>query len=68
MQREEKRFLYDVVANSRNSIDVDKFDYIERDCRNCGIQTGYSYERFVSCSPAPTRFFITPCQRGFQRL
>jgi len=24
----EKRFLFDIVSNSRNSIDVDKIDYI----------------------------------------
>jgi len=29
----EKRFLFDIVSNERNSIDVDKIDYILRDCR-----------------------------------
>lgn len=29
----EKPFLFDIVNNSRNSIDVDKIDYIQRDCR-----------------------------------
>lgn len=30
---DEKSFLFDIVNNSRNSIDVDKIDYIQRDCR-----------------------------------
>jgi len=30
---DEKSFLFDIVSNSRNSIDVDKIDYIQRDCR-----------------------------------
>lgn len=29
----EKSFLFDIVSNSRNGIDVDKIDYIQRDCR-----------------------------------
>ena len=27
----EKKFLFDIVSNQRNSVDVDKFDYISRD-------------------------------------
>jgi len=30
-RRTERRFLFDVVSNSRNSVDVDKFDYLMRD-------------------------------------
>ncbi|GAQ87196.1 hypothetical protein KFL_003380010 [Klebsormidium nitens] len=46
-EHDNKRFLFDVVANVRNSIDVDKFDYIARDCRNSGVESGYSYERLI---------------------
>ena len=28
----EKEFLFEIVANKRNGIDVDKFDYFARDC------------------------------------
>ncbi|GAB2295112.1 hypothetical protein Dimus_029288 [Dionaea muscipula] len=33
----EKWFLYDIVANGRNGIDVDKFDYIVHESRACGL-------------------------------
>ncbi|KAF6743503.1 hypothetical protein DFP72DRAFT_932737, partial [Ephemerocybe angulata] len=32
----EKRYLFDIVANKRNGLDVDKFDYIQRDSRMTG--------------------------------
>ncbi|CAI7999426.1 Deoxynucleoside triphosphate triphosphohydrolase SAMHD1 [Geodia barretti] len=32
-----KRFLFEIVANKRNEIDVDKFDYFARDCHHLGI-------------------------------
>ncbi|KIK22450.1 hypothetical protein PISMIDRAFT_102360, partial [Pisolithus microcarpus 441] len=32
----EKPFLFEIVANARNGLDVDKFDYIARDCHAVG--------------------------------
>ncbi|XP_010242985.1 PREDICTED: deoxynucleoside triphosphate triphosphohydrolase SAMHD1 homolog isoform X2 [Nelumbo nucifera] len=43
----EKHFLYDIVANGRNGIDVDKFDYIARDCRACGLGCNFQFERLM---------------------
>ncbi|GAB2297354.1 hypothetical protein Dimus_031461 [Dionaea muscipula] len=43
----EKCFLYDIVANGRNSIDVDKFDYIVRDSRACGLGCNFQSERLM---------------------
>ncbi|XP_057485103.1 uncharacterized protein LOC130771502 [Actinidia eriantha] len=43
----EKRFLYDIVANGRNGIDVDKFDYICRDSRACGLGCNFQFERLL---------------------
>ncbi|KAM4610286.1 deoxynucleoside triphosphate triphosphohydrolase SAMHD1-like [Polymixia lowei] len=44
---EEKSFLYEIVANKRNGIDVDKWDYFARDCHHLGIQNTFDYRRFL---------------------
>ncbi|KAM3582569.1 hypothetical protein VKS41_005213 [Umbelopsis sp. WA50703] len=46
-QYDERAFLFDIVANKRNSVDVDKFDYIERDCYNLGIKSSYDTKRLM---------------------
>ncbi|CAO2204958.1 unnamed protein product [Urochloa humidicola] len=43
----DKHFLYDIVANGRNGIDVDKFDYIDRECRACGLGSNFQYWRLM---------------------
>lgn len=49
-EKREKPFLYDIVANARNGIDVDRLDYLARDCANVGIKSTYDYERlFQMC-------------------
>uniref|UniRef100_A0AAY4ECZ7 HD/PDEase domain-containing protein n=1 Tax=Denticeps clupeoides TaxID=299321 RepID=A0AAY4ECZ7_9TELE len=44
---EEKSFLYEIVANRRNGIDVDKWDFFARDCYHLGIQSNFEYSRFL---------------------
>ncbi|XP_072487553.1 deoxynucleoside triphosphate triphosphohydrolase SAMHD1 isoform X2 [Notamacropus eugenii] len=44
---EGKNFLYEIVANKRNGIDVDKWDYFARDCHHLGIQNNFDYKRFI---------------------
>jgi deoxynucleoside triphosphate triphosphohydrolase SAMHD1 len=43
---DERSFLYEIVANKKNSVDVDKFDYIARDCYNVGLRTSYDFDRY----------------------
>uniref|UniRef100_A0A3Q3X7A0 Deoxynucleoside triphosphate triphosphohydrolase SAMHD1 n=1 Tax=Mola mola TaxID=94237 RepID=A0A3Q3X7A0_MOLML len=44
---EDKSFLYEIVANKRNGIDVDKWDYFARDCYHLGIQNNFDYHRYL---------------------
>ncbi|XP_067651408.1 deoxynucleoside triphosphate triphosphohydrolase SAMHD1-like [Haliotis asinina] len=46
----EKRFLYEIVANKRNGIDVDKWDYFARDCHMLGIKNNFDHNRFMKFS------------------
>jgi HD superfamily phosphohydrolase len=40
-------FLYDIVANKRNGIDVDKFDYFARDCHMLGLTKSFDSTRLM---------------------
>lgn len=42
-----KTFLYDIVANKRNGIDVDKFDYFARDCHVLGLSKSFDALRLM---------------------
>ena len=33
-----------IVANKKNGIDVDKWDYFARDCHHLGITTSFDYQ------------------------
>ena len=40
--------MFDIVANKTNSLDVDKFDYLQRDSKFLGIKTvGFDYNRII---------------------
>jgi HD superfamily phosphohydrolase len=43
--------MFDIVANKTNSIDVDKFDYIQRDSYNLGLNNiSFDHERIFTTS------------------
>lgn len=43
-------FWYQVVANDTDGVDVDKLDYLVRDCRYTGMPCTIDAERFLRCS------------------
>eukprot|EP00795_Rhopilema_esculentum_P001782 gene1782-16269_t len=43
----DKSYLYQIVANKKTGIDVDKWDYFARDCHHLGISNNFDYKRFV---------------------
>jgi len=44
---EEKPFLFEIVANGVSGIDTDKFDYLQRDSFNVGINVSFDYKRLL---------------------
>ena len=42
-----RAFIYEIVANFRNGIDVDKFDYIKRDTFYCGLNYTIDCSRII---------------------
>lgn len=44
-EKDKSNFLYQIVSNGKNGIDVDKFDYIARDTKALGIHYGFDHKR-----------------------
>jgi HD superfamily phosphohydrolase len=40
-------YIYQIVSNSLNSIDIDKFDYLTRDSKMLGINISFNYNRLI---------------------
>ena len=49
-ERNEKNFLFHIVANNENGLDVDKFDYMARDTRNLGINSTHDTSRILQAA------------------
>ena len=44
------QFLYQIINNTSNNVDVDKLDYIKRDIYNTGIKLDFDYQRLLDNS------------------
>ncbi|XP_072032387.1 deoxynucleoside triphosphate triphosphohydrolase SAMHD1-like isoform X2 [Amphiura filiformis] len=44
---QERRFLFQIVANKDNGIDVDKWDYFARDSHYLGLSNSFDLERII---------------------
>lgn len=54
----DKPWLHEIVANGRNGIDVDKFDYLARDSLYCGVKLSYDFNRVMQFSKVGGRFAL----------
>jgi HD superfamily phosphohydrolase len=52
---ENRKWLYQIVANYQNSVDVDKFDYISRDANALGLRFSFDPSRLMRFS----KIFVT---------
>ena len=41
-------FACQIVANKKNGIDVDKWDYFVRDCQHLGMSSNFDHKRFMA--------------------
>mmetsp|Transcript_5438 Transcript_5438/g.4123 ORF Transcript_5438/g.4123 Transcript_5438/m.4123 type:complete len:172 (+) Transcript_5438:525-1040(+) len=47
----ERRWMFEIIANKKNSLDVDKFDYLQRDSKSMGFPgTGFDVQRILDNS------------------
>ncbi|KAH9490953.1 SAM domain and HD [Bulinus truncatus] len=46
-RREDKAYLYEIVSNKRNGIDVYKWDYLSRDCHHLGLANNFDSLRYM---------------------
>ncbi len=44
-----------IVANGRNGLDVDKFDYLQRDSMYCNVRISADFDRIQKYSKVPHR-------------
>merc|ERR1711879_132294 len=47
-QQQRRGFLFEIIANEENGIDVDKFDYFLRDSRNLNLSISFKYNRLLT--------------------
>jgi len=45
-----QRWLHEIVANGRNGLDVDKFDYLQRDAACTGVRIAADFDRLAAFS------------------
>nr|XP_034335733.1 deoxynucleoside triphosphate triphosphohydrolase SAMHD1 isoform X1 [Crassostrea gigas] len=46
-KEQKKPFLYEIIANGLNKIDVDKWDYFSRDCHMLGLHHNFQCKRSI---------------------
>jgi HD superfamily phosphohydrolase len=55
-------FIYQIISNNFNAIDVDKFDYLVRDSQNLGLKFGFDYVRLLNDAKVLNDIICYPIQ------
>jgi HD superfamily phosphohydrolase len=45
---EHKGWIYEIVSNNLNGLDVDKYDYLKRDAHMVGIKNGFCFDSMIN--------------------
>ena len=43
-------YIYQIISNSKNGLDVDKFDYLTRDAYHLGMKLEFQYTDLIDCA------------------
>lgn len=60
-----KGFIYQIVSNNANSLDVDKFDYITRDMCVIGKKTSFDYRKLITQAVITNNMIAYPKECAF---
>jgi HD superfamily phosphohydrolase len=60
-----KGFIYQIVSNNSNSLDVDKFDYITRDMKMIGKNSSFDYKRLLTQAVITNNMIAYPKECAF---
>lgn len=56
------KWIFEIISNPINNIDVDKFDYIDRDNRASGLKLNFEYSRLISQAKVYENNIVYPKQ------
>jgi HD superfamily phosphohydrolase len=60
--KDHRGFIYEIISNSRNGIDVDKLDYLNRDIKTLDMKLGFEYERLINDAKVLNDIICYPMQ------
>jgi HD superfamily phosphohydrolase len=58
-------FVYQIVSNNLNGLDVDKFDYINRDALHTGVKSGFDFSRLIDAALVINDTIVYPEQAEY---
>ena len=59
-------WLYQIVANNRNGLDVDKYDYLQRDALYCNVRTSVDINRIMTLAKVRIKLSSLPFCFGWK--